>query len=237
MKPEMKDLFEAGKKHFEGKNYERAAHYFSKIIRSGARYADVLNMLGVIYHIDGKFNNAIESFEEALKINPNYTEANLNLAVLYNDLGEYKKAKGLYSRVHKRKSSVGLDPIIRGKIANMHAHLGDTYRGVGKYEEAIDEYRKALKICPTFVDIQTKLGISYRENNQKVLSAKELEQAVKEDPSFKHAQIQLGVTYYSMGQRDKAAGAWKEVLKRDKDNEIAKMYLRLCEDHQSKSKK
>lgn len=233
----IRELFDLGKRNFEGKNYARAEQCFVKVLRSGARYADVLNMLGVIYHVEGRFNNAIESFEEALKINPHYTEATLNLAVLYNDLGEYKKAKDLYSRIQKRKSSSDMDPILRGKIANMHAQLGDTYREVGKYPEAIEEYKKALKLCPTFVDIKTKLGISYRENNQKELSVKELSNAIERDPAFKNAYLQLGVTFYSMGQQEKAARTWKELLKRDKENEVAKIYLRLCENGQGKSTK
>lgn len=230
----VKELLEIGKKHFEGRDYLRAEQFLIKVLRSGHRYADVLNMLGVIYHVEGKFNNAIESFEEALRINPNYTEATLNLAVLYNDLGEYKKAKGLYSRLKKAKTSSDLDPILRGKIANLHADLGDIYRGVAKYDEAIEEYKKALKVSPAFHDIRTKLGSAYRENNQKDLSLKELHQVVGKNPAFKAAQIQLGITFYSLGQKQKAAHAWKEVLKRDKDNEVAKMYLRLCENGQKK---
>lgn len=223
----MKELFDRGKQHFENKNYPRAQQYFTRILRSGLRFADVHNMLGIIHHIDGKFNNAIESFEEALKINPNYTEATLNLAVLYNDLGEYKKAKELYGRIRKRGPSPDLDPILKGKIANMHAFLGDTYRGVGKYIEAIEEYKKSLKICPTFVDIQTKLGISYRENNQKDQSLKELSQAIKKNPNYTPAQIQLGVSLYAAGQKQKAGKIWEGVLKKDQKNELARMYLRL----------
>jgi tetratricopeptide (TPR) repeat protein len=225
-----KELFERGKHYFEGKNYERAEQCFLKILRGGARYADVLNLLGVIYHVEGKFNDAIASFEEALTVNPNYTEATLNLAVLFNDLGEYKKAKDLYGRVRKRTSSSRLDPILRGKIANSHAHLGDTYRNITQYEDAIEEYKKALKICPTFADIRTKLGIAYRENRQNALSIKELLQIIKQEPAFRQAQIQLGVTYFTAGQKEKAAQAWREVLKEDKDNELARIYLRLCED-------
>ncbi len=223
------ELFNTGKKYFETKNYPRAERAFVKLLQLGAPYADVQNMLGVIYHIEGKFNNAIEAFEEALKINPHYTEASLNLAVLYNDLGEYKKAKALYARVHKRKSSSGLDPIVRGKIANMHANLGDTYCGFGKYHEAAEEYKKALKWGPTFPDIRTKLGIAYRETGLKDLSIKELTKTVSEKPFYTPARLQLGITHYTAGNKKKAAQAWNEVLKKDKTNRLAKMYLKLCE--------
>ncbi len=229
MSEQTKEIIQLGKKHFESRNYSRAQNYFLKVLRTGARYADVLNLMGVIYHIEGKFNDAIKAFVEALEINPNYLEASLNLAVLYNDLGEYKKAKELYARVQKRKSPSKLDAVMSGKIANMHAELGDTYRSVNRYPEAIEEYRMALKLCPTFVDIRTKLGMAHRENNQKDLSIKELSEAIHQSPSYRPAFIQLGISYYSAGQKEKAAQTWQNLLKKDKDNEVAKMYLRFCE--------
>jgi tetratricopeptide (TPR) repeat protein len=226
---ELRELVELGKKHFESRNYARAEQYFQRILKSGARYADVLNMLGIIYHADGKFNNAINSFEEALEINPQYAEATLNLAVLYNDLGEFKKAKALYARIQDRKGSTDLDPILKGKIANMHAHLGDVYRGIGKFADAIDEYKKALKLSPAYADIRTKLGISYRENSQKDLALKEFSETLKHKPGYRAAQVQLGLTYYLSNQKDKASKTWKEALAKDKDNKVVQSYLRLCE--------
>lgn len=233
---DLRELFEVGKKHFESKNYIRAEQYFNRILKGGTHYADVHNMLGVIYHIQGKFNNAIQSFEKAIEINPAYTEATLNLAVLYNDLGEFKKAKALYSRIQKNqgKKPTDFDPILRGKVSNMHSHLGDTYREIGKFAEAIDEYRKALKLCPAFADIRTKLGVAYRENRQKDLAVKELEATISESPHYKPARVQLGVAYYSQGEKSKAARIWKDVLAKDKENRLAKIYLRLCENGRGK---
>jgi tetratricopeptide (TPR) repeat protein len=233
MPTELRELVEIGKKHFESRNYARAEQYFQKILKSGARYADVLNMLGIIYHADGKFNNAIDSFEEAIAINPNYAEATLNLAVLYNDLGEFKKAKALYARIQDRKGSTDLDPILKGKISNLHAHLGDVYRGIGRYADAIDEYKKALKLSPAFSDIRTKLGMSYREHGQKDLALKEFSETLKHKPGYRSAQVQLGLTHYLAGQKDKAAKTWKEVLAKDKDNKVVQSYLRLCENGKS----
>ncbi len=224
-----KELIQLGKKHFEGKNYVRAQHCFQKVLRTGARYADVLNMMGVIHHMEGKFNDALSSFQEALKLNPQYTEANLNLAVLLNDLGDYKKAKEIYSQVRKKKVPAKLDSILKGKITNLHAELGDLYKAVGFYDAAIGEYEKALKISPTYIDICTKLGVCYRDNNQKELSIRTLKQAVSNYPNYRYAHIQLGMSYFSAGQKPKAVQVWKDVLKKDPTNEMVTMYLRLCE--------
>lgn len=237
MPTELRELVEVGRKHFESRNYARAEQAFQKILKFGARYADVFNMLGIIYHAEGKFNNAIDSFEEALEINPDYAEATLNLAVLYNDLGEFKKAKALYARIQDRKGSTDLDPILKGKIANLHAHLGDIYNGISRYGDAIEEYRKALKLCPNFSDIRTKLGISHRERGQHDQAIKEFTEALSHKPHFRLARVQLGLTHFLAGNKEKASKAWKEVLAKDKDDKVVQSYLRLCGNGKKPSKK
>lgn len=224
-----RELVEEGKRHFESRNYERAEQLFLKTLKGGARYADVLNMLGVLYHAQGKFNDSIACFQQALSINPNYTEAILNLTVLRNDLGEYKEAKALYKRIQqKQKKPDGMNPVLRGKIANMHSGIADTYAGIGHLKEAIEEYKKALALCPDYKDIKTKLGICYRENNQKEQAIKELSEITRKFPDYLPARIQLGLSYYVTGKVKPASKEWEEVLKRDKENETARLYLRLC---------
>lgn len=232
MESQLKRWVEEGKQNFVTKNYGKAEQLFHKILRSGARYADVLNMLGIIYHSHGKFNDAIQAFRRALEINPSYLEATLNLAVLYNDLGEYRQARALYQNLQKGKKGEGrMNAVLKAKIANQHAALGDTYASVGCLPEAIGEYQKALRLCPTFKDIRTKLATCYRDNNQKDLAQKELSQTVRSDPHYLPARIQLGLTYFSQGKTAHAVREWKGVLKRDKNNPAAQMYLRISENH------
>ena len=231
MDPTVKELFDSGKQSFEARNYPHAEQSFLKILKAGRKFADVFNMLGVITHAEGKFSDAIHYFQEALKINPNYTEATLNLAVLHNDLGQYKESKTLYSRLHKRRTATltEIDPVMKGKISNLHAAVADTYSGIGRYREAIDEYKKALELNPHFVDIRTKLGIALRENGALNDSLKTLREASETNPHFLVARIQLGVTFCALNRMKEASNEWAAVLKKDPDNLTARMYLKLCE--------
>lgn len=227
----IKQLVALGKQCFDNKQYQKAEQYLKKVLSLNDRYADVMNMLGVIHHIEGKFQSAIDLFRQALKINPRYTEALLNLAVLLNDLGKYQEAKKLYSQLktHHKEPHKQIEPVLRGKLSNLHADIGDIYRSIGLYPHSIDEYLKALALNPGYLDIRTRLGQAYRENGQFTHSLKELKEVVSKNSGYAPARIQLGVTLYSMGKTTDAKREWKTVIAKEPDNEYAKMYLRLCE--------
>lgn len=231
MKQPIQDLVERGKQCFENKEYAKAEHIFRKVLTQQPNYADVLNLLGVIHHIEGKFDSAIDLFEKSLKINPHYTEAVLNLAVLYNDLGKYKEAKKLYTHLRSTQTTKHkhIEPVLKGKLSNLHANIADIYRNLGLHEHAIDEYKKALSLNPKYIDIKTNLGIAYRENNQLKESLLELTEATKMNPHYITARIQLGVTLYSSDKLAEAKKHWNAVLEKEPENEYAKMYLKLCE--------
>lgn len=227
----LKEILSIGKQYFDNKQYSQAEHALKRVLEDHGRFADVLNMLGVISHVEGKFASSIEYFKEAIGINPRYTEAILNLAVLYNDLGQYDEAKKLYTGLKAGRDNKGhkIEPVLRGKLSNLHADIGDIYRSIGLYDHAIDEYKKALELNPKYYDIRTKLGQAFRENDNFAESRKELKAVLKSDPRYSPALIQLGITHYSMGKMEDAKKCWGQVLKKDPENEYARMYLRLTE--------
>lgn len=228
MKFSDRDSFEIGKRHFEGKNYGKAETILRAIIKGNKGYADVFHMLGVICHNAGRFTEAIQCFNKARKINPNYVEATLNLAVLYNDLGQYSKAKALYAYLQDNgQEKKRVDVVMKGKLSNMHAMMGDTYRGIGFDAEAIEEYQKALGINPHYADIRTKLGIALREKGQYKDAIGEFKQALKDKSHYLEAQLQLGLTEYARGEKAAAKREWQAVLRKFPQNLQAQAYLRL----------
>jgi tetratricopeptide (TPR) repeat protein len=215
-----------GREHYQKREYDKAEAALRQVVEHNDRMADVHDMLGVICHSRGNFAQAEYHFERALAINPGYTEAALNLAVTYNDRGKYEAARQVYKRI-KGTPSGGLDPFARGKIANMHAEVGQAYADAGLGREAISEYEKAVWLCPQFADLRTKLGTLLREMNDLPRAREQYEAAVAARPTYIPARIQLGVTLLSMGDTDAATEQWNKVLETEPDNARARMYLRM----------
>ncbi len=239
MESDIRFLIEQGKSYFKNQAYLKAETIFNKIIAGKKEFADVYNMLGVINQQGGQFNKAIAYFQRALKINPSYTEAMLNLSVIYNDLGEYKLAKQILAKSKKQTAKKGdkLDPFLRGKLANKHAEVADIYRGVGIYGRAIDEYQHALELAPHFYDIRNRLGICLREEGLKKEALKEFQKIAKEKPTYTEAQIQLGITLYSLSKKKEARQVWLKLIGQNPKHELVRMYLKLSEGQDQPKKK
>jgi tetratricopeptide (TPR) repeat protein len=233
MKNGWEEHYEAGKRAFEEHDYSAARQALEKVVKVKDNFADIFNMLGICYYNDGFRNEAIKAFKKALELNPGYTEASLNLSVVYNERGDFDKAHDTYSKAKKSEQSspeTYLDPYVKGKVANMHAELGTVYKYLYLYQDAVREYRKALALRPGFVDIKTNLGIVYRTMKEYGKSVRELEDVIGLKPEYTPARVQLGLTYYLMGKHEKARAEWLEALRTDPEDKLTRMYINLIPD-------
>jgi tetratricopeptide (TPR) repeat protein len=225
---ELQKMVSLGKDLARARQYEKAEDIFLKVLRKH-KLADVYNALGTVYADQGKFNFAEVAFKSALKLNPQYMEAALNLSVVYNNLGLGKQAKSLYKKLkaYGAKSRGAMDPLLMAKIANMHSEIGDLYHSVGEYKLAIQAFEQALDLCPNFIDIQTKLATVYRESGDSGKALKLFAKAKKGAGRYAPFWISLGVTHYARNNRADAKKAWKKALSIEPRNSAAKAYAGL----------
>ncbi len=218
-----------GRGYYLKKDYGLAEQYLTQVVEENQSFADVYNMLGVIYHDQGQYQKALRAFEAALRLNPGYTDAALNLAVTYNDTGRYREAQETYRNALTRSGAAQgkLDRFVQGKLANMHADIGDVYLSCGHHEEAVAEYRRALGLGPGFVDIRVKLAGALRDAGERQAAIAEFEEAVRQAPSYVAARLNLGLSLFAAGRRDEAAEHWRRVLEISPGNRNAELYLQL----------
>src|SRR3989304_578239 len=224
-----KELSTEGNDFFQKGNYARAKELFLKVIDAGHRFADVYNKLGLIFCNNGEYEQAVKYFEEALKIHPTYTEGSLNLSVTYNELGKYDKAREVFSKAAESAESEakGIDPFVKGKLANLHFNTGEIYHELGLLDEALSEYTRALSLRPDLVDARVKIGMAYRDKGYVDKAIHEFNEAKIINPNYAAAGINLGITYYSLSKFKLAEEEWLEVLKKHPGTRTVEMYLRL----------
>lgn len=230
MDEDLRRLLGLGREHYVAHDWDAAETILTQVIEKHRGFADVWNMLGVIWHTRGKLDEAQTAFEEAVGINPSYTEAALNLAVTYNDLGKYAQAREVYGKAIQRTRSAprSLDPFVKGKLANMHADLGAAYAAHGLYPEAVREYHHALELCPTFGDLRTRLALVLRDSGETGAAARELEIVKTTQPLYVPARLALGTTFYMLGRRDEAMREWEAVLAIEPEHKAAHLYVRMA---------
>lgn len=234
METAMLEHYHLGKEAFSEGRQEDAQRFFAKLLDLGCRFADVLNLMGVMAFEKSDWAAAEGWFREALQINPRYTEACLNLAVTLNEQGKYDEGVEVFQQACQasRVDQGEVDPYVKGRLSNLHADVGEIYHGLGLHDEAVAEYHKALALGPGFPDLRTRLGILFRDMGEHGRAVEEFSRVKREHPHYPAASIQLGITYYSRGQIDLAAEEWRSILRRDPDNSQAQMYLKLTEKDQ-----
>ena len=85
-----------GMLEFHQKNYLEAVKHLAKSVELGVKDSHIFNFLGICYTQTGQLKKAVETFHQALKLEPSLAEAHLNLAYAYQRLRRIKDAEQEY---------------------------------------------------------------------------------------------------------------------------------------------
>jgi tetratricopeptide (TPR) repeat protein len=109
-----------------------------------------------------------------------------------------------------------------------------------KYDEAISNYEKAIKLQPRAAAAYNMIGMAYRfkynklgvpEFREKEIAA--FQKAVEIDPKNWVALINLATDYYATGQKTKAAPLFKKALELNPDHPEKLALQRMIEEGES----
>lgn len=184
-------------------------------------------LLGITYHKQSKFSDAIIQFQKALKINPKYTEASLNLLITYCDLSQYDEATELFEAIKKATSFKKTPSLLQGRLANLHDKCGQYYQDLGLISEAIQEYKKAIRLFPNLPDVKFKTAKLLIKTNEIEKAQKELIEVLEIDDSINEARTLLGVLYFKAGQKEKAKDHWLKAIQNNQNDMLARIFLKF----------
>jgi|GEM_PF-2321420 len=95
-------------------------------------------LLARIYAAKNSGGNLIRELEMVVKLEPNDTVSHLELAAAYRKYGEARKAEAAYEEIIQK----------RPKELTAYKALGDLYCAGSRHAEALEVYRKAIKLTP-----------------------------------------------------------------------------------------
>lgn len=161
--------------------------------------------LGEKYYSDRKYHLAVTEFSTAVGMAPGDVIAYEGLGRSYREMGELNRA---IETVEK-----GLMLMPPSPTSTIHSRLYNTkavtYDMMGKHEEAIVEFEKAIKLDPTNDSYYNNKGFSYLLHGQVEEAIAEFKKALEINHDNKTAHANLGYAYGSKGMYELALNEFK----------------------------
>jgi len=163
--------------------------------------------------------HARRAFDEALRLDPASTEANLYRIYM------------LLSRGEKESARHGIANLLASSANDWNVHMvaGLALRGDGMYEEALEEFSRALKLNPANAAIlYNHRARVYHYENQIELAGDELEKGLALEPRHPLLRTSAGYQQMRLGNLSAAIEILEGVVRDDDSLRIAVPTLALC---------
>lgn len=164
-----------------------AAHKFSE----GNRF----------YH-QGKYQEAINLYNEALELKQYYTSVYINRGMAYKMIKQYDNAFSDYNR------AIELNP----NDATIYNNRGATYAELKKYEQAIMDLKKAIELNSNFSEAYNNRGAVYHHLKYYEAALADHNKAIELNPNFAYAYNNRATTYDDLGQYEEAIADYNKAL-------------------------
>ncbi|MGD8695130.1 MAG: tetratricopeptide repeat protein [Syntrophobacterales bacterium] len=161
------------------------------------------NNLGVALAQDGRLNEAISHYSEALRLKPGAFEVHNNLANALAAQGSVDEAIQHYFE------ALRLEP----DYDKAHNNLGNVLAGTGRGEEAIIHYSEAIKINPDYAGAHYNLANALAAQGSVDEAIQHYFEALRILPDWAGAHNNLGVSLEKSGKLKEAIAHYHEALR------------------------
>lgn len=163
--------------------------------------------LGVALNGQGKTEEAIVHYNEALRISPYHANIHCNLGVAFAKQGKIQEAIAHYAEALR----------IEPDDVEAHVNLGVALAGQGKIEEAMVHYAEALRIDPHHSIAHYNLGIALGEQGKTEEAIVHFTEAIRISPDDTLAHHNLGIALARQGQIREAITCFTKALQINPD--------------------
>lgn len=164
--------------------------------------ADLYLSLADLYRKKRKTLETIDTYKEALNIDPDNPKAHYFLGEAYRDMGRWEDAVKSFREVVK----------LQPDSARAHLALGQAYEKIGEWDLALNSYYEALRLKSDLASAYYSLGRTYGQKGRLDLAVTAYREAVRLEPGFAEAYYDLGKTYSQQGLIDNSIASYQEAV-------------------------
>ena len=181
-------------------DYMDADKWLSKSVQMDSHNWESWYYLGRTKYNENRFEEAVNAFQQSLKLAPKNVKAEDNLGLSYDGLGRKQEAEQAYRDAIRWQSELlEQDP---GPYLDLGILLGEQNRA----QDAIPYLQQAVQISPQDPKAHEQLGKAFERVERLPEAQAELEKAVEASPNNGALHYVLGQIYRRQGMKEKAQG-------------------------------
>jgi len=150
----------------------------------------------------GQFEEAIDSYNQAIALKPDYHQAFRNRGRSQSDLGQFEEAIASYDKTLE----------INPELHKAWISRGDALNNLGRFEEAIASYDKALEFKPDDDYACYNRGIALAILGRLEEAIASYDKALKIKPHKHEPWYNRGVELSKLGRLEEAIASWDKAL-------------------------
>jgi tetratricopeptide (TPR) repeat protein len=116
------------------------------------------NKSGIAYHQLQQLDNALKSYQQAVRLKKDYVEAINNIGTVYYARKNFRRSISYYKRAIKIAPQ---EP----RAASIYSNLGTAYFARKQYKDATDAFETALSLDPEVFEHRSNFGVLLEERN------------------------------------------------------------------------
>ncbi len=156
---------------------------------------------------DARLEDALQRYEEAIRLAPTLARGHLNRGNLLLAVGDTQGALDAFA------TALAQDPA----YASAHYNMGNVYVRSGRPQEALAAYRKAIAAKPEFADAEVAQGVVLEGLGQTEAAVGSYRRALALNPQYAEVHASLGNALRALGQNADAAASYRRALEMDPD--------------------